>query len=260
MFESKGRSANTRFGVNTPCSDGYRTEPARRFRFAITWTSLTRQLELREAVERASPIAAQPARETKQSSWAAAAGIAVPPLDRRETRSESNGRWEMVVPKMDRADRMSKELTTARNTDHRNGDIYSPISVPMLSCLEDARHPLFSRAFAAIERCTRSLLAAPSKPIDTAPISVLEAPRLALAKGRLSRFQGLQLSAPSLPLPSETQIAKIEDIQDRRAVREMLLSKITSTLRSRSESLASQARNESSGGAVIEGSGSPYSV
>lgn len=260
MFDSRGRSSDPRFGVNVPCSDGCRTEPAKRFRFAITWTSLTGQLALREAVERISATAGQPAREMKQSSLAAVAGIAVPPLNRPKTRSDSNARWEMVVPKMVRTDRGSKALTAALTTDYRNGNINSPISIPTLSSLENARPPLLSRAFAVMERCTRSLLAGSSKPIDTTPISFLDAPRLALANGRFRRLQVLQLNAPSLQIPSENQIAKVEDIQDRRAVREMLLSKITSTLRSRAGSVAPQARNESSRGAVIEGSGSPYSV
>ena len=234
MFDSRGRSSDPRFGVNVPCSDGCRTEPAKRFRFAITWTSLTGQLALREAVERISATAGQPAREMKQSSLAALAGIAVPPLHRPETRSDSNARWEMVVPKMVRADRGSKALTAAPISDYGKGDIHSPISVPTLTCLENARPPLLTRAFAVIERCTRSLLAAPGKPIDTSPIFFLDSPRLALANGRSNRSQVLQLNAPSFPTPSENQFAKIEDLQDRRAVRELLLSKITRTLRSRS--------------------------
>lgn len=257
MFDSRGRSAAPRFGVNAPCSGAYPTEPAKRFHFAITWTSLTGQLALREAVERTYAAERQPA---KQSSLAAFAGIAVPPLHRPETRPDSNARWEMVVPKMVRADRGSKALTTAPITDYSNGEIYSPISIPTLTCLENARPPLFSKAFAAIERCTRSLLGGPSKPIDTRSIFFLDSPRLALANGRSNRSQVLQLNAPSFPIPSGNEIAKIEDTQDRRAVREMLLSKITTTLRSRSGSVDSRLANKSSGGTVVQGSGSPYSV
>ncbi len=218
MFDSRGRSADPRFGVNVPCS-GYRTEPAKHFRFAITWTSLTRHLDLREAVHPTSAIAS----------------IAVPPLQRSEPQPDSKARWEMVVPKMVRADRESKASTIVRVIDNRNGRLHPPISIPTLTCLENARPRFLARAFAVIERCTRSLVAGPAKTIDGIPLwSGVDSPRLALANGRSSRLQVLQLNAPSFPIPSENQIGKIEGVQDRDAARELLLSKITNTLRSRS--------------------------
>lgn len=140
----------------------------------------------------------------------------------------------MVVPKMVRTERGAKVLTTAPATGDRNGAFYPPMSIPASTGLESARSPLLARALAAIERHTRSLLAGPSKPIGTAPISFLDSRRPALANARPRRLEVLQLSAPVFPIPSENQIAKIVDIQDRHAVRELLLSKITSTLLSRS--------------------------
>jgi hypothetical protein len=236
MFDSRGRSADPRFGVNAPCSDGRRKEPAKPFHFTITWTSLTGHLALREAVERTSATASQPAAEMKEPSFAVVASIATTPLKRPETRSDSDARWEMVVPKMVRPDRGSKALPTAPIHDNRNRDTYPPIYAPTLTCLESPRTPLLSRAFAAIGRCTRLLLAGPAKTIDaTIPLwSRLDSSGFALANARASRSQVLQLSAPSPSISVENRIAQQEGLEDRHALRELLLSKITSTLRSQS--------------------------
>jgi hypothetical protein len=240
MFDSRGRSADPRFGVNAPCSDGPRREPPKPFHFAITWTSLTGRLALREAVERTSATASQPAGERKQLSHAALAGIAVTTLERPETHFDSDARWEMVVPKMVRPDRGSKALPTAPITDNRNRDIYPTIYTPALPCLDNVRTPLLLRAFAAVGRYTRLLLAGPAKTIDAIPLwSRLDSPGFALANGRVSRSQVLQLSAPSPSISAENTIAQQEGLEDRHAVRELLLSKITRTLRSQSRSAGS---------------------
>jgi hypothetical protein len=237
MFDSRGRSADPRFGVSAPCSEGGPTEPAKPFHFAITWKSLTGHLTLREAVERTSATASHPAGEMKQASFAARAGIAATPLERPETRCDSDARWEMVVPKMVRPDRGSKALPTAPIADNRNRDIYPPIYPPTLPCLDNPRTPLLSRAFAAIGRCTRLLLAGPAKTIDPIPLwSRLDSPGFALANGRASGLQVLQLSAPGPSISAQDPIAQQEGLKDRHAVRELLLSKITSTLRSQSRS------------------------
>jgi hypothetical protein len=234
MFNSRGRSADPQFGTNAPYSNGRRTEPAKPFHFAITWTSLTGQLALRQAVERTSATVSHSAGELKKPSFAALAGIAVTPFERPETRCDSDARWEMVVPKMVRPDRGPIALPTAPITDNRNRDIYPPIYTPTLTSLDDIRTPLLSRAVAAIGRCTRLLLAGPAKTIDAIPFwSRLDSPGFALANGRASRLQVLQLSAPS-PSISAENLARQESTKDRHAVRELLLSKITSTLRSQS--------------------------
>ena len=236
MFDSRGRSADPRFGVDAPCSDGRRTEPAKPFHFAITWTSLTGHLVLREAVERTSAVASHSAAEMKQPSFAAAAGIAVMPLERPKPRSDSDARWEMVVPKMVRPDRASNALPAAPIHDKRTRDICTPIYSPTLTSFDNARTPLISRAFAAIGRRTRLLLAGPAKTNDAIPLwSRLDSPGFALANGRASRLQVLQLSAPG-PSISADNIAQQEVAKDRHAMRELLLSKITSTLRSQSRS------------------------
>lgn len=236
MLDSRGRSADPQFGANAPCSNGRRAEPAKPFQFAIQWTSLTGHLALRQAVERTSATVSHSAGEMKQLSFAAPAGIAVTPLERPETRCDSDARWEMVVPKMVRPDRGSIALPTAPITDNSNRDMYPPIYTPPLTSLDNIRTPLLSRAFAAIGRRTRLLLAGPAKTVDTIPFwSRLDSPGFALANGRTSRLQVLQLSAPS-PSISAENIAQEEGTQDRHAGRELLLSKITSRLRSQSRS------------------------
>jgi hypothetical protein len=236
MFDSKVRSVGPRFGVNAPCSDGRRTEPAKPFHFAVRWTSLTRHLALREAVEPPSLTASRPACEMKQPSFAAPAVIAVTPFERPEARFDSDTRWEMVVPKMVRPDRAAKALSAAPIADSRNRDTYPPIYAPTLACLDNARTPLLSRAFAAIGRRTRLLLAGPARTVDAiSSWSRLDSPGFALANGRASRLQVLQLNAPS-PSISAENIAEQEGLKDQHAVRELLLSKITSRLRSRSGS------------------------
>ena len=236
MFDSRGRSADPRIGVNAPCSSDCRTAPAKPFHFAITWTSLTGHLALREAVERSSATASHSARELKQPSLGVLMAAAAT-IERPETRSDSDARWEMVVPKMVRPDRGSKALPTAPIPDNRNRDIYSQIYAPTLTCLENARTPLLSRAFTAIGRYTRLLLAGPAKTIDAIPLwSRLDSPGFALANGRASRLQVLQLSAASPSISAENPMVQRESLTDRHAVRELLLSKITRTLRSQSRS------------------------
>jgi len=241
MLDSRGRSADPRFGVNAPCSDGRRTEPAKPFHFAVTWTSLTRHLALSGAVEQSFVTASRPVREMNQPSLAAPAGIAVTPFARPEARSDSDARWEMVVPKMVRPDRGSKALPAAPIAENPNRNIYPPIYAPTLASLDHARTPFLARAFAALGRRTRLLLAGPAKTADATPLwSRLDPPEFALANGRSSRLQVLQLSAPGPSISPGNPIAEQEE--DRHALRELLLSKITSTLRSQSRSADSSVK------------------
>lgn len=238
MFDSRGRSADSRFGVNAPFSDGRRTESAKPFHFDITWRSLTGHLALREAVDRTSTTACQLGRGTKQARLAFT-GIAVPALERSEIGSDSKTRWEMVVPKMVRTDRGSMASTTQPGSDNRNSDTDPPFSIPMLTCFDSARQPLLSRVFTAIGRRTRSFLTGPAKTIDAVLVWPRpDSPRLAFANGQPSRFRVLQLSAPISSISAENQIGLHEGIKDRHAARELLLSKITSTLRSHARSVA----------------------
>ena len=60
----------------------------------------------------------------------------------------------------------------------------------------------------------------------------IDSPRLTLTKDSANDSQILHLNAPSSAIPAENQIARIEDFSERHALRELLLSKITTTLRS----------------------------
>jgi hypothetical protein len=223
MVDLTGRSIDPRFGVNAPRSGGRSREPAARFRFAITWTSLTAHLELREAAEWTWAVLGERAEGVKQSSLAALAEVAVPALIQRpETRFDSSARWEMVVPKMVRADRLSPALTEAAPlTDHRNGDVHPPIAIPTFASAGNPLSPLLSRVLSVIGRRTRPLLAGPANPTETEPFwSGLDAPQSTIANNRASS-----------PIAARNQIAETAGINDRRAVRELLLAKITGTLR-----------------------------
>jgi hypothetical protein len=158
--------------------------------------------------------------------------MAVAPLiPVEETRSDSGARWEMVVPKMVRPDRAQQETAgTAAPAQYRRDDTYLPISIPTASDSRNPFAPSLSRVFAALGRRTRSLWSGPSQPVDTTPISFLDAQRLALESSRSSRVQVLQLNAPSFSTPARNQLARIEDVPGRHARREPLLSKIASTL------------------------------
>src|SRR5438045_2579481 len=107
MFDLRGRSGDPLFGVGASCVGGRGRETAKSFRFAITWECLTGHLALRTSVERASPSASHLAHGMKQPSLAPLAGIAAKPRERLEARSNTDARWEMVVPKMVRPDRGS---------------------------------------------------------------------------------------------------------------------------------------------------------
>lgn len=200
---------------------------------------MTAHLELREAVAWTSAAAAKaaPAPKYKPANLAL---ISVPSvLEKPETRSESTGRWEMVVPKMVRADRVPQALTEAAAFGDQlsNGDVHRPIPIPAFASLGTPLPPFLSKILAAIGRRTRALLAAPAKPADAVPSwSPPDLPRLAFANGAASRSRVLQLNAPNSPIPGEKPFAPNEDAKDRNAVRELLLSKITKALRDRSQS------------------------
>ena len=173
-------------------TDGRAKEQPRRFHFAATWSSLTAHLQLRESTGRT--YAAH-----LQSSALALASPAVSPLaPRREL--PSNGRWEMVVPKMVRTGRKTFEPAILNSP---SAPALLPFEAPPMFANYGAQ-PFLSRAFSVIGRRTRALLAGPAPPETSGvPVLVQRNPR-----------------GP--------------EIQDRNAARELLLSKIAQALRNRS--------------------------
>jgi len=131
--------------------------------------------------------------ESKQASRAAAAAVAVvPSVQQPQVQPASKTRWEMVVPKMDRANRVPQALPSGAEYD------YPPASIPAMP----------------------GLFATPPAPLLTRAMAMLG------MRGRSSNLQSLQLNAPSSPLPVEKTVNE---------GREVLLSKITKSLRNRAQ-------------------------
>ena len=189
MQDFNRRSVAPRFGVNGPRSGSGRAEPWKKFHFAVTWASVTAHLSLIEATD----LKTAPAVAPQQASRAAAAAVAVvQPIQQPQVHYESKARWEMVVPKMDRANRVPQALPSG--TDYE----YPPASIPpMPGLLATPPAPLLSRAMAMLGM-----------------------------RGRPNNLQILQLNAPS---PARAVDKPVNE------GRELLLSKITKSLRSRAQ-------------------------
>ena len=189
MEDSTRRSVAPRFGVNGPRSGSGRAEPWKSFHFAVTWASVTAHLRLIEAADLKTAAAVAP----QQASRAAAAAVAVvQAIQQPQVQSESKARWEMVVPKMDRANRVPQALPTGADY------TYPPASIPpMPGLLTTPPAPLLSRAMAMLGM-----------------------------RGRPNNLQVLQLNASSSPIPPHKAVNE---------GRELLLSKITKSLRSRAQ-------------------------
>ena len=189
MQDSTRRSVAPRFGANGPRSSSGGAEPSKGFHFAVTWASVTAHLSLIESADLRTAAKVEP----KQASRAAAAAVAVAPhVQPPSVQSEVKARWEMVVPKMDRANRISQAITNGAERD------YPPPAIPAMPALPVAAPaPFLSRALAVMGM-----------------------------RGRASHLQVLQLNAASPASPSE------KPVNERR---ELLLSKITKSLRSRAQ-------------------------
>jgi hypothetical protein len=192
MQDSTRRSVAPRFGVNGPRSGNARAEPSKNFHFDVTWASVTAHLSLIEAADLRFAATV----ERKQASRAAAAAVAVvAPIQQPRVQSEAKARWEMVVPKMDRVNRVPQALPSGADYDR------PPASIPAMSALP----------------------AAPPAPFLSRALAVMG------VRGRASNLQVLQLNAPSPANPPEKTANE---------GRELLLSKITKSLRSRAQESA----------------------
>lgn len=186
MQDSRRRSVSPRFGVNGPHSGSGGAEPSKGFHFAVTWASVTAQLRLIETVD----LRAAATVERKPASRAAAAAMAIAPqLQQAPIQCEVKARWEMVVPKMDRVNRVPQAVTNGAEHD------YPPPAIPAMPALPAAPPaPFLSRALAAMGM-----------------------------RGRAGNLQVLQLNTASPPEKAVNE------------GRELLLSKITKSLRSRAQ-------------------------
>ena len=192
MQDSTRRSVAPRFGVNGPRSSSGVAEPSKGFPFAVTWASVTAHLSLIEAADLRSAATV----ERKQASRAAAAAMAVAPqVQQPQVQSEAKARWEMVVPKMDRVNRIPQAVA------HGAGPDYPPPAIPAMPALPVAPPaPFLSRALAVMGM-----------------------------RGRTGNLQLLQLNAGTPASPEEKPVNE---------GRELLLSKITKSLRSRAQESA----------------------
>jgi hypothetical protein len=192
MQDSTRRSVAPRFGVNGPRSSSGGAEPSKNFHFAVTWASVTAHLSLIESADLKTAARV----ERKQASRAAAAAVAVgPQVQQPQAQSEVKARWEMVVPKMDRVNRIPQAAANGANHD------YPPPAIPAMPALPVAASaPFLRRALAVMGM-----------------------------RGRAGTLQALQLNAASPASPAEKPVNE---------GRELLLSKITKSLRSRAQESA----------------------
>ncbi len=182
---------------NTRVDGGHPAEQPRCFQFTITWSSLTAGLQLRETAGRTCA-------RTPPSQ------VLVPTA--HTPQAESNGRWEMVVPKMVRTGPKSFPSANSFRPSEAAAAASSAFSRPMFANF--GAQPFLSRAFSVIGRRTRALLAGPAP----AP-------------------------APALvPLAAATGATL-----DRRAARELFLSHIAKALHSRPASASNLAANRRQG-------------
>jgi hypothetical protein len=194
-------------GPNTRHGGGRRAEQPRCFHFTVTWSSLTAHLQLRETTGRTY---AKPS----QSQALTSATRSIPAVA-RIPEPELSGRWEMVVPKMVRTGPKSfASASSFRPPQTAAGS--SPSSSPPMFANFGAQ-PFLSRAFSVIGQRTRALLAGP------APAPPTPAPAL-------------------VPL-----VAASQELHDRRAARELLLSQIAKALHSRPPSASKFAANRRQG-------------
>ena len=192
MQDFRRRSVAPRFGVNGPHSRSGGAEPLKGFDFAVTWASVTAHLSLIESADLRTAARA----ERKPASRAAAAAVSVAPqVQQPQIQSEAKARWEMVVPKMDRVNRVPQAVTNGAEHD------YPPPAIPAMPALPAAPPaPFLSRALAVMGM-----------------------------RGRAGNLQVLQLNAASPASPAEKPANE---------GRELLLSKITKSLRSRAQESA----------------------
>jgi hypothetical protein len=194
-------------GLNDRC-----TEPPRDFLFAVTWSTLMSSLEPIHAADPNFANAVEPIETPGQVPSFVPAVVSVEREAAANWRAEpeSKGRWEMVVPKMDR---------TAARSSLPPRTVPSPRTAPRFLFAhqhEDRtsvpQKPWLSRTLAAVSGRTRSLLAVESE-----------------------NLQPLRMSPPK-SISSSDQLTKGEPIKDKRTERELVLARIARAVRSRSKS------------------------
>jgi hypothetical protein len=141
---------------STAAPDGRGKEQPRDFSFAVTWDSLTAQLQPREIASHSRAARSAPSALTVVTP--VEIPLAAPPP------AVSNGRWEMVVPKMVRTGPRTFARADEPSPNRFPMNRPAPAPQPTLETPTfgnygaDAQRP---KAFAAFGRRARALLSAP---------------------------------------------------------------------------------------------------
>ena len=205
MLDSRRGIVDTNVDTNVDANGGPLEQP-RSFQFAVTWSSLTTHLQLREAADRTY------ATHLPSSALTLAVPSALPPLA-QEPAMGSTGRWEMVVPKMVRTGHKTFAPARPFPPSGSEAEAVPPHYSPLFASF--TTQPFLARAFSVIGRRTRALLPAPDA---------------SAAAGALL----LDRRNPRGPQRDERRLAAPSGaMQDRHANRELLLSKIARALRTR---------------------------
>jgi hypothetical protein len=216
--------------------------PAKHFHFAVTWSSLTAHLEPCEIQDLAEATRAPiEAASYVQSSAPSPASLMAPVAARNHpAASASDGRWEMVVPKMVRLNPkpaatvpsrpMIQAAAVGRGAASAHAEMFAFTS-------QVHSKPLFSRVLTAIGQGSRRLLAAPDVQVAAEP-----AGSAVRANGHTNggALQTLQLNGPA-PILQENHATLQEQAKNRPAAVESALARIINGLNRRSERAGSFA-------------------
>ncbi len=207
-----------------PKSSSADAGPAKHFRFAVTWSSLTAHLEPCEIHDLAEATSAPIEEACVPSSVLSPASLMAPlAAQNHPAASAPDGRWEMVVPKMVRLN--PKPVTTIPS---RPAIQVAAIASEANAHASAHSKPLFSRVLTAIGQGSRRLLTAPDEQLAAEPA--------ARTNGHANGggLQTLQLNRPA-PISEGDFTAHPEDARHRPAAIESALTRIINGLNRRSE-------------------------
>lgn len=183
---------------------GLAGEQPHRFAFPVTWNSLTASLALDEAPVAKSKSPLEIHLESELLELVAVPSATPPPP------SGSNGRWEMVVPQMVRTQNRTFEPVGGSSRSVPPPPDPRLLPPPLFSNYQT--QSLFSRALSMFGKRPRPLLESPKPPEP-------------------SRLPAAARPEPVRPRPT----LSLEEMEARRAARELLLSKIARSMRGKGD-------------------------
>jgi hypothetical protein len=202
---------------------------AKRFRFAVTWSSLTAHLdpcEIGDPIERGG-TSIEAATYVQPTVISPARFNAPIVLAEREAAPEA--RWEMVVPKMVRPEPVvTVRSVPARHLAPSSAERFSTDTSPSPIASFQPSKTLLLRALAAIGRSSRKLLVAPDAQSAAKP--------QVHTHGRVIQTLGLNAPEPIAPA-----VAATDEIRNPSGPTELALSRLINALNRRS-SISDQPR------------------